>query len=98
MLAMALFPPQVRAWDLPSEGLLPPKAASRVARESVVQTFDPAAAALSEDWGTRVDGKQLERWALRFGGRLVRERDAAVAASEQGRGPVTAENAPDLLV
>jgi hypothetical protein len=67
-------------------------------RESVLQTYDRATEALSEDWGTSLDGKELERWDLRVGGRLVRERDMAVAASEQGLLPPRAANAPELLV
>ena len=54
--------------------------------------------ALNEDWGVCLDAKELERWNVRAGGRLVRERDATVAASEQGRLPPTAANAPALLV
>jgi hypothetical protein len=67
-------------------------------RENVLQIYAPAAKALSEDWQASLDGKQLERWMLRLGGRLVRERDAAVAASEQGLLPKTAANPPELLV
>ena len=69
-----------------------------MARESTVQTYDPAAAALSEDWGVNLDGKQLERWVLKLGGRLVRERDLAIAEFEQGHLPSTASNPPELLV
>lgn len=76
---------------------LTPKALSRAARESVVQTYDRAAEALSEDWGLSLDGKEVERWDLRVGGRLVCERDAAVAASEQGLLPPSPANAPELL-
>jgi hypothetical protein len=95
---MALFPPQVRDWALSSEAALTPKALSRAARESTLHTYAPAAAALSEDWGVSLDGKQLERWMIKLGGRLVRERDAAIAASEQGQLPCAASNPPELLV
>jgi hypothetical protein len=57
----ALFPPQVRDWGLPAEAELTPKAARRVARETVVQSNDQAAAALNEDWNTHLDGKQIGR-------------------------------------
>jgi hypothetical protein len=77
---------------------LTPKALSRAARESVLQTYDRATEALSEDWNTSLDGKELDRWDLRVGGRLVRERDRTVAASEQGLLPPSAANAPELLV
>jgi hypothetical protein len=69
-----------------------------VVREVAVQSNDQAAAALNEDWNTNLDGKQIGRWAQRFGSRLARERDAAVTASEGGvRLPVPA-NPPELLV
>ena len=44
-----------------------PRAARRLAREAVLQAFDPAARALNEDWGTHLDGKQVQRWAERPG-------------------------------
>jgi hypothetical protein len=97
--AIALFPPQVRDWALPSEAALTPKAASRIVRESTVQKFAPAAAALRDDWGCTLDGKQLERWATRFGQRLYRERDAAVTDSECGiRRPPPAVPAEVLVI
>lgn len=95
---MALFPPQVRDWALPSEALLTPRAAERVARESAIQTPDKAAEALSRDWDMQLDGRQIDRWAKRFGSRLEAERDAEVAASECGQRPAAPENAPALLV
>jgi len=95
---MALFPPQIRNWALPSEALLTPKAAERVAREATVQPPDKAAEALNRDWGTRLDGKQIDRWAQRFGKRCVAERDAEVAASECGQRPASPANPPALLV
>ncbi len=95
---MALFPPQVRNWALPSEALLTPKAAQRIAREAATQTPDKAADALNQDWDTSWDGRQIDRWAKQFGGRMAEERDAEVAASEAGHRPVGPENAPALLV
>jgi hypothetical protein len=69
-----------------------------VAREATLQSFDPAAAALNDDWGTALDGKQIERWAERFGARLVRERDSAVRAAAQGALLPAPLNPPELLV
>jgi hypothetical protein len=69
-----------------------------VARETATQTFDKAAQALNEDWGAHYDGKQLERWSLKFGARLEAERDQEVAASECGRRPEPPANAPELLL
>ena len=63
--AGVLFPPQVRDWGLLAEAPLTPRAARRLARESAVQAFDPAALALNEDWGTHLDGKQVQRSAGR---------------------------------
>jgi hypothetical protein len=96
--AMALFPPQIRDWALPSEALLTPRAAERVAREAAVQPPDRAAVALNRDWGVHLDGKQIDRWAHRFGARIVAERDAEVAASECGQRPAAPANPPVLLV
>lgn len=75
-----------------------PKAARRIARESATQTFEKAAEALNDDWGATFDGKQIERWACRFGARLEAERDREVADSECGQKPVPPANAPVLLL
>lgn len=75
-----------------------PKAASRLAREASVQSFDRAAEALSEDWGVSLDGKQLQRWSERMGRDVVRRRDAEVVDSECGRPPGSAANGGELLV
>ena len=88
----------MRDWLLCSEAALTPKAARRVARESATQTFDKAADALNEDWGTTFDGKQLERWAGKFGARLEAERAREVADSECGIKPQPPANAPTLLL
>jgi hypothetical protein len=77
---------------------LSPRAARRVARESALQSFDQAALALNEDWGTRLDGKQIQRWAERIGGTLVSAREAEVRAFEQGNRPAAPVNAAALLV
>jgi hypothetical protein len=93
-----LFPPQVRDWALPAEVSLTPRAARRVAREGALQPFDQAALALNEDWGTHLDGKQVQRWAEAMGQVVTQERDAQVRAYEQGRRPATVPNRPELLV
>ena len=98
MLVAALFPPQVRDWALPTEGALTPQAVRRVAREAALQTDEKAAQALSEDWGLKLDGRQLNRWAFRIGSRLQAERDAEVTASESGQRPPVPENPSALLV
>lgn len=98
MDAVALFPPQARDWALPVEAPLTPQALRRLAREAATQTDDKAAQALSEDWGIKLDGRQINRWAFRLGMRLQAERDAEVTASESGQRPNVPENAPILLV
>jgi hypothetical protein len=77
---------------------LTPRAARRVAREAVAQSFDKAARALNEDWGTRWDGKQMERWSEALGRRVVQEREGEVRRYEQGERPASPANAPALLV
>lgn len=74
------------------------RAARRVGREAALQAFDPAATALNEDWGTNLDGKQVQRWGEALGGRLVAARAAELARYEQGQHPAGPENAPTLLV
>ena len=83
---------------MPAEVPLTPRAARRLARESVVQAFDPAARALNEDWGTHLDGKQVQRWAETLGAVLTSARDAEVRAFERGRRPAPPAGAPTLLV
>ena len=93
-----LFPPQVRDWGLPAEVSLTPRAARRVAREGALHTFDPAARALNEDWGTQLDGKQIQRWSEAIGQEVTLARDAEVGAYDQGRRPTPVTNPPSLLV
>jgi len=80
-----LFPPQSRALGLPSEVKLTPRAAERVARETAVQKFDPAAKALSIDWGFPVAGRQAQRWAQHLGDVLVYRRDREVKAYQKSQ-------------
>jgi hypothetical protein len=69
-----------------------------VAREGASQTFDRAATALNEDWGTALDGKQVQRWSQRLGRQVTAARDAQVQAYEQGRPPAGPSTPPTLLV
>lgn len=93
-----LFPPQVRDWGLPAEVPLTPHAARRVAREGGLHSFDQAGSALNEDWGTHLDGKQIQRWSERMGERLIAVRDTEVRAYEEGVRPASPANPPALLV
>jgi hypothetical protein len=95
---MALFPPQARDWQLPGDVALTPHALRRVSREAALQPFDRAAAALNEDWGTTLDGTQVQRWAEAVGTRLARERDTELREAWCGRPPAAPPNAPALLV
>jgi len=95
---VALFPPQLRDWQLPADVALTPQALRRVSREAASQTFDLAAAALNEDWGANLDGKQVQRWAQAVGRRLVQERNRELREALCGRPPAAPANAPVLLV
>jgi hypothetical protein len=88
----------VRDWGLPGEVLLTSRAARRVAREGALQSFDQAALALNEDWGTDLDGKQVQRWAEAVGRSVTAERDREVGAFEQGVRPEGPPNPTGLLV
>jgi len=74
------------------------RAARRVAREAATQSFDQAALALNEDWGTHLDGKQIQRWSEAMGRVVMLARDAEVLASERGHRPEPVLNPPALLV
>lgn len=63
-----------------------------------MQSFDQAAKALNEDWGTRLDGKQVQRWSESIGAVLTLARNAEVVAYEGGTRPAVPLNAPALLV
>lgn len=69
-----------------------------MSREATVQAFDMAAEALNEDWGTQLDGKQIQRWAEAVGHRMVEERAAELREAQCGRPPASPANAPALLV
>ncbi|GMV96285.1 MAG: hypothetical protein AMXMBFR83_06530 [Phycisphaerae bacterium] len=78
--------------------LLTSRAARRVAREAATQSFDQAALAINEDWGTHLDGKQIQRWSEAMGRVMTAARDAEVRAFEQGHRPESVLNPPALLV
>jgi hypothetical protein len=67
-------------------------------REAALQSFDQAALALNEDWGTHLDGKQIQRWSEAMGREVMAARDQEVHAYEQGCRPASPTNAPALLV
>lgn len=98
MPATALFPPQHRDWLLPAEAPLTPRAAERLARETAQEAFNPAARSLNYDWGTQLDGKQVQRWAEALGRGVAVARDAEAAAFERGQRPAPPANEPELLV
>ncbi|MBI3934119.1 MAG: hypothetical protein HY316_05460, partial [Acidobacteria bacterium] len=50
-----------------------------------------------EDWGTHLDGKQVQRWAEALGQTVTAERDREVQAFEQGLRPEGPANPPALL-
>ena len=77
---------------------LTPRAARRVAREGALQPFDKVAAALGEDWGWNLGGKQIQRWAEAIGRTVAQECETEVRAFQQGYRPASPVNAPTLLV
>jgi hypothetical protein len=84
---------------MPTEGELTPRAAARVARESATQAFDQAARAINIDWGTSLDGKQVQRWGEALGQTLVDRRQRQLQAFErQKKLPGCKDNEHELLV
>jgi hypothetical protein len=83
---------------MPSEAELTPKAAARVSREAATETFDPGARAINIDWGTNLDGKQIQRWGESFGQTLVDKRQQELEAFDRGQFPACKENQHELLV
>jgi hypothetical protein len=93
-----LFPPQEQAWGLDAHAPLTPQALARVCRESAQLSFDQAAQAVNEDWGTRYDGKQLQRWSEHVGEEVVAEREAERRAHGRGKCPEVTGGEGNLLV
>jgi hypothetical protein len=83
---------------MPVEAELSPKAAARVAREAATQSFDNAVRALNIDWGTNLDGKQIQRWGEARGQALVDRHDKELAGFKKGDRPVAKPNEHELLV
>jgi len=83
---------------LPTEANLSPKAAARVAREAATQSFDNAARALNIDWGTELDGKQIQRWGEALGQTLVDTRQKELEAFKKDVRPACKDNEHELLV
>lgn len=75
-----------------------PKAAARVSREAATQAFDPGARAINIDWGTHLDGKQIQRWGEALGQTLVNRRQQELKAFDRGVLPACKENQHELLV
>jgi len=63
-----------------------------------MHSFDKAAAALNEDWGLALDGKQIQRWSAALGRRVIAHREAEIRDYEQGQRPSCPANPPALLV
>ena len=83
---------------MPAEANLSPKAAARVAREAATQSFDNASRALNLDWGTSLDGKQVQRWGEALGRTLVEQREKELASFKKGLCPPAKANEHELLV
>jgi len=69
-----------------------------VAREAATQSFDNAARALNIDWGTRYDGKQIQRWGEALGQTLVESRQKELEEFQAGDLPQCPANEHQLLV
>lgn len=69
-----------------------------MAREGSLHSFDQAALALNDDWGSHLDGKQIQRWSEAIGRVVVQQRQEEVSAYERGCRPASPTNAPALLV
>jgi hypothetical protein len=61
--------------NLPTEGDLSTHAAEKVVIEAATGAFDTAAVKLNHDWGTTLDGKQVQRWSERIGVNAVERRE-----------------------
>lgn len=85
--------------NLPTEGCLSTHAAEKVVIETATGAFDTAALKLNRDWGTTLDGKQIQRWSERIGTHGVQRREAALVALEKKNVlPPCKANEPEVLV
>lgn len=69
-----------------------------MAREAAAQPLAKAAQSINEDWGTRYDPKQIQRWAQAAGEALLARQAAQREAYERGQRPAGPLNDPLLLV
>jgi hypothetical protein len=84
---------------MPTEGDLSPHAMKRVCTEAATVSFAVAARKINMDWGTHLDGKQIQRWSERVGDRLVDEREHALKLLEKNHiPPVSKLNEHEVLV
>ena len=84
---------------MPTEGAISPHAALRICTEAATVTFKTAARKVNQDWGTRLDAKQIQRWSEHTGDRLVDEREHALALKEKNHVlPPCKLNEHELLV
>lgn len=68
-------------------------------REAATQAFDQGARAINIDWGTNLDGKQIQRWGESLGRTLVDHRRRELEAFDRdNRLPACKENQHELLV
>lgn len=73
-------------------------AAERVCREAAQKSFAESARSLNCDWGTSLDGKQIQRWSEAIGERMVGLRDGEARDYRRGQAPAGPANDPELLV
>lgn len=76
---------------------LTPQAAERVSRDSVLLPFDTAAQSVNADWGTRYDGKQMQRWGEHYGRKVSGEWEDERKAHLKGKRPAGPANGPVVL-
>lgn len=94
-----LFPPQARDWSLPTGVPLSPHAYRRVTREAITQSsFDKAATAINEDWGTQYERKHLQRFSERAGETLLAQQAQQREVYERGQRPAGPDQPLPLLV
>lgn len=75
-------------------------AAEKVVIEAATGAFDTAASKLNHDWGTTLDGKQVQRWSERIGANAVarRERDLRLLEKKNVLPPAKANTHQVLVI
>ena len=81
---------------MPAEAELTPLAAERVCREAAQKSFAESARSVNCDWGTGMDGKQIQRWSEAIGKRLVEE--CVRFARQAGYRKVTTEYSETAII